>query len=58
MEIIVVLEGVCGEIRRLKAKPETILDDAMGFAEESVDNGMYARATVEVDGESYCEYEM
>ena len=56
--MIVVLEGVCGEIRRLKAKPETTLDDAMGFAEELVDNGMYARATVEVDGESYCEYEM
>lgn len=34
MEILVVLEGVCGEIRRLKAKPETTLDDAMGFAEE------------------------
>lgn len=58
MEIMVILEGVCGEIRRLKAKPETSLDDAMGFAEESVYNGMYARATVEVDGESYCEYEM
>lgn len=58
MEIIVILQGVCGETRSLKAKPETTLDDAMGFAEESVYNGMYARATVEVDGECYCEYEM
>lgn len=58
MEIVVVLEDVCGAIRRLKAKPETSLDDVTGFAEESVCNGLYARATVEVDGESYCEYEM
>lgn len=58
MEIIVILQGVCGETRRLKAKPETSLDDAMGFSEDSVYNGMYARATVEVDGECYCEYEM
>lgn len=58
MEIIVILQGVCGETRRLKAKPETSLDDAMGFAEDSVYNGMYARATVEVDCECYCEYEM
>lgn len=58
MEIMVILQGVCGETRRLKAKPETSLDDAMGFAEESVYNGMYARATVEVDGKCYCEYEM
>ena len=58
MEIIVVLEGACGEIRRLKAKPETTLDDAMGFAEELVYNRLYTRATVEVDGASYCEYEM
>ena len=58
MEIIVILQGVCGETRRLKAKPETSLDDAIGFAEDSVYNGMYARATVEVDGECYCEYEM
>ncbi len=58
MEIMVILQGVCGETRRLKAKPETSLDDAMGFAEDSVYNGMYARATVEVDGECYCEYEM
>lgn len=58
MEIMVILQGVCGETRRLKAKPETSLDDAMGFAEDSVYNGMYARATAEVDGECYCEYEM
>ena len=58
MEIIVILQGVCGETRRLKSKPETTLDDAIGFAEDSVYNGMYARATVEVDGECYCEYEM
>ena len=58
MEVMVILQGVCGETRRLKAKPETSLDDAMGFAEDSVYNGMYARATVEVDGECYCEYEM
>lgn len=58
MEIVVILQGVCGETRRIKAKPETSLDDAMGFAEDSVYNGMYARATVEVDGECYCEYEM
>ena len=58
MEIMVILQGVCGETRRLKAKPETSLDDAMGFAEDSVYNSMYARATVEVDGECYCEYEM
>lgn len=58
MEIMVILQGVCGETRRLKAKPETSLDDAMGFAEDSVYNGMYARAAVEVDGECYCEYEM
>lgn len=58
MEIMMILQGVCGETRRLKAKPETSLDDAMGFAEDSVYNGMYARATVEVDGECYCEYEM
>ena len=58
MEIVVILQGVCGETRRLKAKPETSLGDAMGFAEDSVYNGMYARATVEVDGECYCEYEM
>ena len=58
MEIVVVLEGVCGEIRRLRAKPETTLDQATTFAEEQVYCGMYARAAVEVDGESYCEYEM
>ena len=58
MEIMVILQGVCGEVRRLRAKPETTLEDAMGFAEESVYDGLYAKATVEVDGESYCEYEM
>ena len=58
MEIMVILEGVCGDIRILKAKPETTLEDAMSFAEESFYDGLYAKATVEVDGESYCEYEM
>ena len=55
---MVVLEGTCGEVRRLKAKPGTTLDDAMGFAEEAVCNGMYMRASVEVDGENYCDYEV
>ena len=58
MEIMVVLEGTCGEVRRLKATPGTTLDDAMGFAEEAVCNGMYMRASVEVDGENYCDYEV
>ena len=58
MEIMVVLEGTCGEVRRLKAKPGTTLVDALGFAEEAVCNGMYMRASVEVDGENYCDYEV
>lgn len=58
MEILVILEGVCGEVRRLKAKPSVTLDDVMAFAEESVSNGMYMRAAVEVDGQNYCEYEV
>lgn len=53
-----ILEGACGEARRLKAKPDTTLDEAMGFAEEAVCNGMYMRASVEVDGENYCDYEV
>lgn len=58
MEIVVILEGACGEARRLKAKPDTTLDEAMGFAEEAVCNGIYMRASVEVDGENYCDYEV
>lgn len=58
MEIVVILEGACGEVRRLRAKPDTTLDDAMGFAEEAVCNGMCMRASVEVNGEDYCDYEV
>ena len=58
MKIMMILRGICGETRRLKAKLETTIDDAMDFAELAVYNGMCARAAVGVDGECYCEYEM
>lgn len=58
MEIVVILEGACGEVRRLRAKPGVTLDDVAAFAEEAVFNGAYMRATVEVDGHNYCDCEV
>ena len=39
------------------ARPRTTLEEVVEIAEFEVNEGVQAKARVEVDGEIYCEYE-